>query len=440
MLVRSRERNRTRLLVAALPALASLAGCSAPPNPSDLSLIWISIDTLRADHLGLYGYDRDTSPFMDELGRNGLYFDWVITPQNSTLPAHMTMFTGQHPIVHGVMHAKPGLRLADSFRTLPEILSREGFETRGWVDGGRMSAYFGFGRGFDEFDDERGPLRPKLMRAARWLRERDTDRRFLCLIHTYATHAPYNPPKPYAQRYPPASPSKSDRAMARYDGAIRFVDDQLRAFVGVLRTLDVLDRTILVVTSDHGEGFAEFGIDHIGHEGFNLHHNVTRVPWILVHPDPRIRGQVREAVGLIDFPNTMLALLGIPERLPGGGVDVLDSHPLASDTPRAYLSWNGPGQLDDRSYDAWSLYQDGYHLLRSDLATPSRNALYHVASDPRETRPLDSDERWRAMELRLEQMRRAYEGRRTLSRGAPPETGTLPARIREDLRALGYLE
>ena len=116
--------------LALLALLALLAGCrggsdaGAGPAADSLSLIWISLDTLRADHLGAYCYARDTSPFLDELARRGLLFEWAVSPQNSTLPTHLTMFSGRHPAVHGVMHSRqnPGVSLAASVRTLPEVL------------------------------------------------------------------------------------------------------------------------------------------------------------------------------------------------------------------------------------------------------------------------------------------------------------------------------
>ncbi len=424
-----------RRLLAALLALA--AACrsgpedAAEPAPESLSLIWISLDTLRADHLGAYGYRRDTSPFLDELARRGLLFEWAVSPQNSTLPTHVTMFSGHHPVVHGVMHSRrnPGIALAPSVRTLPEILRDAGFATRAWVDGGKMKGHYGFARGFEAYQDRRAPLPRQLDAALAALDELPAGRRFFFLIHTYQIHAPYRPPPPYDALFATSGEAAEDPVRSRdlYDGSIRFVDDELRRFVAALEERGRLAHTVLVVTGDHGESFAEYGIPEVGHDGHNLHQNITRVPWILLHPGREHRGRVAETVGLIDFPNTLLARLGIAERLTGGGVDVLGP---GRGGARPYLSTSG---------EAWSLYEDGYHLLESgEHPGPERNALFHVASDPREEQEARDPARraqlrGRLAELRGELQRESRElGPRLQRRRA------LPASTRAELEALGY--
>ena len=158
---------RLSLAVLLVASIGCAGGGSTGPGPDQLSLIWISLDTLRADYLELYGYSRDTSPFLRELAERGLYFDWAVSPQNSTLPSHLTQFTGIHPVVHGVMHSRAnvGIRLADSVRTLPEVLRDAGFRTRGWADGGKMSSHYGFARGFEEYDESRPGLPQNLSKA-----------------------------------------------------------------------------------------------------------------------------------------------------------------------------------------------------------------------------------------------------------------------------------
>ncbi len=417
---------------AAWLALCAAVGLACGGSARELSMIWISLDTLRADHLGAYGYTRETSPFLDELARRGLRFAWAVSPQNSTLPTHVSMFTGHHPLVHGVMHSRvrPGVHLAPSVRTLPEILRDAGFTNRAWVDGAKMKGHFGFARGFETYDDARGPFPDKLAAALAALEAGDASRRFFYLIHTYEVHGPYAPPAPYDARFRSAGPESDARGRREadlYDGSIRFVDDELRAFAAALERMGVMDTTILVVTSDHGESFAEYGIDVIGHAGRNLHQNVTRVPWIVLHPDPAVRGEVTRPVGLVDFANTTLGQLGVEERAPGGGRDVLGPEGPAPD----YVSWAG---------GAWSLYADGYHLLSSPGDPgPERNGLFHVAEDPLETRRVDDPERTDALRARLAARREELERRRDALQPSLRAFRRLPADTAAELRALGYV-
>ncbi|MHC4272961.1 MAG: sulfatase [Planctomycetota bacterium] len=440
--------RRTPLLAVLLLGVAVAAGCSGENGQTQQadretprsSLIWISLDTLRADHLGIYGYHRDTSPFLDELARRGLYFDWAISPQNTTLPVHVTMFMGYHPTVHQIMYSRrvnPGVRINSSAVTLPQLLQDAGFATRAWVDGGKMAAVHGFDRGFDVYDDEPKILPRKLSEVLDYLDDLDPERPSFCLIHTYQMHHPYPAPEPdYAERYVTVTEGPRPEAIRKldlYDGCIRFTDDQLRWFVGELEQRGILDSTILVITGDHGESFAEYGIDHVGHASHNLHQNITRVPWIMLHPDPVYRGRrVTAVAGLIDFPNTVLALLGVDAIMPGGGVNVLD--PEATED-RAYLSWTP---------DSVSLYCGQYHLVQSDEFTdPQSNALYRFTTDPREATRLEDPETAAAMRERLAALRAELEAqsqRYTASLrefGPPPEpTG----KLWKQLRALGYIQ
>jgi arylsulfatase A-like enzyme len=412
-----------------------LAQCRAPaglPPGGDLSVIWVSLDTLRADHLPLYGYARDTAPFLTELAERGLYFDWAISPQSSTLPSHLTMFSGYHPLVHGVYlsGAQFGSRLAETVPTLPKLLAAAGFRTLARVDGGKMKGTFGFAEGFEVYDDKPSRLPVKLAGVLSDLAELGASERFFYFIHTFQIHAPYVPPPAYrslfvGERRKP----KRQRAVDHYDASIRFVDDELRKFVTALEAAGRLDSTILVVTGDHGESFVEYGIANIGHGGHNLHQNLTRVPWILLHPDARYRGRVDELVGLIDFPNTLLALLGHPERLAGGGVDVF-SEPGGR---REYVSHTATG--------AFSLYSGRHHLLSSEeWPGPERNGLFDILADPLEQRPLQQSELEGTLSARLETHLRTLsrEGREIGATVRGPMS--LDDETRQELRDLGYLQ
>src|SRR5690242_15605692 len=210
---------RMRMLGVVLAVL--LLGCAGetePESPDTLQLpvpratrgyILISIDTLRADHLGLYGYPRPTSPFLDSLARHATVFEEAYAPFPSTLISHMSMLTGLHPREHGVF--PPNSVLSPKVEILPEVFQRHGFRTAGFTEGGYVSGRFGFRRGFDVFESrDRGhghrPLENTFRRGVEFLESLGTDDRFLLFLHTYAVHTPYDAPEQYREPFWPGGP------------------------------------------------------------------------------------------------------------------------------------------------------------------------------------------------------------------------------------------
>ncbi len=177
--------------------------------------ILISIDALRADHLGLYGYPKPTSPFLDELARRATVFDHAFAQVPSTLPSHMSMFTGLYPAEHGVF--PPSAVLAPEIRTLPEILLHAGFRTAGHTEGGYVQGGYGFARGFGEWTDtpyaDDTDVERTFGRGVAFLQSVQPGERFFLFLHTYTVHDPYWPPEAIAgcsgrgrRRPAPASP------------------------------------------------------------------------------------------------------------------------------------------------------------------------------------------------------------------------------------------
>jgi len=320
-------------------------------------------------------------------------------------------------------------------RTLPEVLRDAGYVTRAWVDGGRMSGHHGFERGFDLYDDEPTFMPAKLAKVLEHLDGLKTDRPFFYFIHTYQVHGPYPAPPGYDERFL----TEGDRTealvkMDLYDGCIRFVDDQLRSFVAELEERGSLESAILTITGDHGENFHDYGIPEIGHRGPNMRQNITRVPWLMLHPDPALRGRrVKALTGLIDFPNTMLALLGFEERLPGGGADVLGSE---LNQPREYLSWKKKGW--------WSVYSGEYHVLASDkLPGPEANAVYRFRDDPLETTRIEDAQIVEPLRTRLFELRDELDAQAGQLTDQLRDFGGEPKKLRtlrRQLKALGYIE
>jgi arylsulfatase A-like enzyme len=309
----------------------------APLPAPTRGYILISIDTLRADHLGLYGYPKPTSPFLDELAHRANVFDEAYSQFPSTLVSHMTMFTGLYPREHGVL--PPNAALSPAIETLPEIFAGAGFRTGGFTEGGFMSGRFGFRRGFDTFvshDRNRDrPLEGTFRRAGQYLADLGPKDRFFVFVHTYAVHTPYDAPERYQRMFwsgppPPGAiaptgpalvranmspdrPTKLvvDQLIAQYDAGIRQTDDTLRAFFAELDRLGLTRDTTILLTADHGEEFQEHGLfTHLQVYRESLH-----VPLLVVAPGlapERHPGVVQ----LVDIAPTLCSLARLKPRQP----------------------------------------------------------------------------------------------------------------------------
>ena len=318
----------------------AVAPAAAPSLPPTRGYVVVSVDTLRADHLGCYGYDRPTTPFLDELAQRATLFEEAYAQYPSTLLSHASMFTGLYPGEHGVRTAESVIPAA--LETFPEVFQRHGFRTAGFTEGGYVSGRYGFRRGFDEFvarDRDRGrEVERTFARGTRFLEGVGRDERFLLFLHTYAVHTPYDAPDHYQRLFwseEPAGaffpgaralseleareaelpPAVVDWLVARYDAGIRQVDDHLRGLFADLDRLGLRDDVTVVVTADHGEEFLEHG--RLQHS--QLYREVLRVPLLVVHPAQREAVRQRSVVELVDLAPTLYELAGVtPKAAPSG--------------------------------------------------------------------------------------------------------------------------
>jgi hypothetical protein len=342
-------------------AAPSPAGARAHP-PID-NVVLISIDSLRADHLGSYGYPRATSPTLDALAAQGVRFSHAVSATSWTLPSHMSMLTGRYPLAHGVLEDTD--RLPDGIPTLAESLQGAGISTGGIVSMQFVGSSYGFGRGFDYYDDHTIPAKnevdalrdepaPKVEELALRFLGDHQQRRFFLFLHFWDVHYDYVPPPPYDTMFDPTyrgsvtgenfldNPAvykgmpAADLAhlLALYDGEIRWVDDHIAHIVAALDALGLADRTAIIVTADHGDEFFEHGFK--GHRR-TLYDEVVHVPLIM-----RIPGQasavVDTPVSLVDLMPTILELTGVPAPAGLDGTSVMaavgrdgDGQPLYSE-------------------------------------------------------------------------------------------------------------
>ena len=408
-----------RPLPAWLACVAVLAagGCTAPAPPSPPApsatlpaqtgfepaptrgYILISIDALRADHLGLYGYPRPTSPFLDELARRATVFDHAFAQVPSTLPSHMSMFTGLYPGEHGVF--PPSAVLAPEIRTLPEVLLHAGFRTAGHTEGGYVQGGYGFARGFGEWTDtpygDDTDVERTFGRGVAFLRSVKPGERFFLFLHTYTVHDPYWPPEKYRQMFwpgpPPAgagepsgphfaaindgksatTPEAVEYYAALYDASIRYLDDRLRQLFADLEASGLADDTTVLLTADHGEEFLEHG--KLVHT--QIYPECLHIPLIVVHPAQREGLRIGQLAQTIDYAPTIYDLAGVP---PPPGLSGKSLKPQLRSPDRA-LSGEAYAEVKVLRFDGQALIaaRDG-KLLQANLAAAVMESDGHWVS------------------------------------------------------------
>ena len=278
-----------------LPAWGNpVLGGSDPSDRPDLILI--SIDCLRADHVGAYGHEPPTTPSLDALAADGALFENTVSVSSWTLPTHMSMLTGMMPIEHGLSRSR---KRDPSIPYLPEILSRDGYETIGVVSGLYLSPTFGYDEGFDVYRALIDEPAENLVAAAKKLFLAEPRRPRFLFLHFFDAHWPYLPDKEYLeqaggrppeisdliknviQRRPPKNNEEIEGTKTLYDGEVAYIDDHLGRFFEALKQRGLYDDALIVLTADHGEGFYEH---ELWQHSEIIYNEVTRVPLIVKGP------------------------------------------------------------------------------------------------------------------------------------------------------------
>jgi arylsulfatase A-like enzyme len=338
-----RPRSRLRARAAAALAAGSLAalapaGCTrGVERATRPNVVVYLVDTLRKDHLSVYGYARETSPRLAEFARDAVRFETTYSPTSWTRPAVASLLSGVTPQRHGAV-SRPD-RVAPELRLLPEHLGALGYHSRAFVANPNVLPVWGFGRGFDEFHDVAGAdgaARADEVNAAVFGSLRRSPREpFFLYVHTVDPHAPYEPPErfrasfpqPSAQELQSTDPAVAARArladtIGSYDAEVRFNDECFGALVDFLRAEGLYDDALVIFTSDHGEEFRDHG--ELGH-GLNLFQEVVQVPLVVKLPGGAHAGRVvRTPASLLDVLPTILAAAGGPPAPGSEGVDLLD--------------------------------------------------------------------------------------------------------------------
>ncbi len=413
----------------ALASQDSLLLAASRPN-----LVIITIDTLRPDHLGCYGYKPIQTPNIDRLASEGVRFKTVVSQVPLTLPSHCSLMTGTYPAFHGVRD-NVGFKLSNSKITLAKILKTQGYQTGAFVGAYVLNSKFGLNQGFDYYDDNiqgsstAGPVvnlnqverraGEVVSHATGWLKGH-IQSSFFIWIHLYDPHDPYEPPSPFRERY------KSKP----YDGEIAYTDQELGKFLDLLRQQQLSQNTVVVLAGDHGESFGEH---QEWTHGYFIYDTTILVPLIIKPTQKEMSGKVvSEQVSLVDVAPTVLQLLGLPRpaELQGRGMLGLMLGKQRDWPRQAYSETFYPAQF------GWSPLSAVRRADAKYIHAP-RPELYDLRTDPGEQANRIQQQSALANELKsnLSQIESTYRDRNA----SQTARLNLNAHELEKLGALGYV-
>lgn len=464
------HRGPMRVLFAT--CLAAWLGISF--NPVELggaprNVVLISVDTLRYDALAVNGADEpEISPNLDAFARISANFRNATSPSSWTLPSHTSLLTSLYNPDHGLDSPDArtkGVELAPEVLTLAEVLRNRGYRTHAITGGGFVHASYGLDHGFEAYYDHPRGLPQDISRLTTVLSDL-RDEPFFVFFHTYEVHAPYlhgdyldrvdglsdldtaeirratsdpvatSSPKAFGSYLEANDWKRPAVARALYDGGVHFFDEQFRRVVDRLEELDLLASTMVIVTSDHGEEFAEHnpGMIYDSH-GHGLYQELVHIPLLIYHPDHQ-PSERTEPASLVDVAPTILSFLGIDPPRSMSGLDLFAAH--SGEDPRIVFAET---QLDPQA--AKYAATDGrFKLIENgscaSLPCGQRLFLYDLAEDPLEREDLAMD--LPAVVSTLEPRLDAYRATGSASTGGRDKNFDADPGLADQLRALGYIE
>ena len=412
--------------LAVLPA----AGAQVPrPKISRPNIFLITIDTLRADHVHCYGYQKIQTPALDGLARDGVRFSQAFTPSPITNTSHITIMTGLLPSSHGVTDF--AVPLAPAHPTWAELLHKQGYHTAAFIGAvilDSKSLAPGLDRGFDYYDNfpEHSATKSRwgrverrgmdvVQRAKEWLNAHNEAPKFVW-VHLYDPHDPYEPPAPFSLTY-------KDRL---YDGEIAYADSALGQFISYLRKQGWYENSVIVVVGDHGEGLGEH---HEDTHGIFLYDTTTHVPLLLKLPQHGYAGrEVISQVRTTDILPTILEIAGVsaPEHLDGQSL----KPNFAGDETADRVAF---GETDYPLRFGWaplrSIREDGFKFIEA-----PRPELYDLKADPKE-----SQNQYQPWNASVQPLRAKLAQWRAQVPAVSQSPGAVGRGTTDELKALGYL-
>jgi arylsulfatase A-like enzyme/Flp pilus assembly protein TadD len=411
---------RSAVLFALAVAACGKTRETGPPR----NVVLITIDTLRADYVGYSGSGKVKTPNLDRLAAKGVAFTQARSPVPLTLPSHASLLTAAYPPSHGV-RVNGRDRLSETSETLAEALKAKGYETAAFVSSFVLERRFGLSQGFDTYDDDLGTdvrhlesLEAERKAGAvvesfsKWLSGRSTEKPFFAWIHFYDPHAPYEPPEPHRGQYP------NDF----YAGEVAYTDEMVGRVVSELERRGLLDRAILSVVGDHGEGLGEHGEQT---HSLLIYLSTLRVPFLLAAPGLIEGGRTVDALTrTIDIAPTLLDYLGFPTIGQGRSLrplvegETLPEEAAYSESLYAgvHLGWS----------ELRSLEREGFRYIEA-----PRPELYDVKTDPEERTDLLQSQRAVARRMKAEL--------EALGAGSTGQRVDIDEETDARLRSLGYV-
>jgi len=368
----------------------------------DCNVILISIDTLRADHLGVYGYTKNTTPNIDRFAKDSSVFLNTISQAPSTEPSHASIFTSLIPSKHGALFSKK-TKLSDELVTFPKILKNKGYSTVSFHGGGQISSDYGFSQGFDiyeEIKEKNNNFEHNVKNATTWL-QKNKNKKFFLFLHTFQVHLGYFLDHNYTYEFTKdykgnltehtyinyinsvnankikANKEDTDYVISLYDSEIKSVDEAFNNLILFLKENNLYDNTIIIFTSDHGE---EFGERHmIAYHSHTLYDELLKVPLIIKFPNSKYKNTItNKQVRSIDIFPTILDILSIPITVDIDGVSLLNL-------------------LENKAFNITAISERDINMinlpasLRTETWKLNINSLYNIEDDPDEKIDLSKD-------------------------------------------------
>ena len=452
-----------RLLVGLCAAAVGLFSCQRPEEATrPYDVVLITLDTLRADHLGCYGYFRDTSPNMDVFARECIFFERCIVPVSTTLPSHTSILTGVYPLEHGTLanikHDGRRFEPSPKLQSYAQIARDAGYRTAAFVSGAPLKRNTGISNGFDTFDQPDGAERRAADTNAAVLRWLDDPNQapMLLWVHYFDPHGPYEPPAPFDTMYrtdekleaylaarrfadqshrPEGKPVLARESINAYDGEVRYLDGQVEVLLARLRARPAWSRTVIILVGDHGEGLCQH--DDAGH-GY-VWDEQLHAPLMI-----RIPGQApRRFAAPMSSVDILPTVLGQVPGLPRGrfleqvsGLDVLQ----AGFTPGPVFSQNSGRQRSDHTRPTYTLTGLEWKYLYEDGGVEQ---LFQLSADPFELQDVRGNQPEIAARMR-EQLLASIATQRqrglVLQAGRSEKSQPVDAKTLEQLRSLGYVD
>jgi arylsulfatase A-like enzyme len=426
------------------------------------NIILVSIDCLRSDHVGVYGYERDTTPHLDRFAEDGVVFETAIGTAGSTHPTHMSIFTGLLPSFHG---ATPLRELSRSVPYLSELLGEASYQSDALVTGAYLSQHFGFNRGFHTYRRINRSPAAETVDVALDVMQRAEGQNHFMFLHLIDAHWPYEPPPEFLERFgtgtpdvprllgkvanqePPDGPEDLEQLVGLYDGEIAYADRELGRFFDELKAIGVYDRALIIVTADHGEAFYEHGR---WQHTITLYEEIIRIPLIVKWPENSEIGRVKVPVSQVSIFPTILEeadvdlgpvqAVGLGRFVSGGEAEAelgaVVSECVTKSTP------------ESGAIKMVSLRNDRFKYIATFRTAPESNLiidemideeLYDLTRDPGEKHNLWKDPLVETEPYR--QQLQAYLGEaREFEKGRKGEGVVFDEKILEQLKSLGYVD